>query len=64
MPPPGQIGRALQFMLAGIDGRTSVNDLAAALRREYPAVLPDDASALDFIGEWMGRIADAERGTV
>jgi hypothetical protein len=62
MPPLGQIGHALQYMLARMDGRTP-KELAAALQREYPRVLPDAASALDFVGEWMGRIADAERGT-
>ena len=63
MPALGQVGRALQSMLARMDGRTSTKELAAALQREYPGVLPNADCALAFVAEWLGRIADAESGT-
>lgn len=61
-PSLGPLGRALRSLLAGVDGRTSTKDLAAALHRASPAQFPTPGSASAFAAEWMARIAELDRG--
>jgi type I protein arginine methyltransferase len=61
-PRLGAAGGALRSMLAHIDGRASVQDLARALQREFPQLFADAGSAAKFVAEWTARIAEADQG--
>ena len=63
VPRLGPLGRSLQSVLAAMDGRVSTLELASALRRESPELFPDAGSALAFVAEWVGRLAELDRGT-
>ncbi len=63
VPRLGSPARALQALLARIDGRRSAREIALAVHRESPELFPDVGSATVFVADWIARIADLDRGT-
>ena len=61
-PAAGATGSALRSLLAHMDGRTTANQLAEALRRESPARFPTIGAASAFVAEWTERLARADAG--
>ena len=63
-PRLGVAGASLLSLLARMDGKTPLAELAAALHRDSPHLFPTAGSATVFVTEWTARIADADRGVL
>ena len=61
-PRLGPASGALLSLLARMDGRAPIVELAEALHRESPQLFPDTGSASVFVREWTARLAAADRG--
>lgn len=62
VPALGPAGLALRSLIGRMDGSTSVEAIAAELRRQAPAYFMDAGSAIAFVSEWVSRVSQLDRG--
>ena len=61
-PVAGARARALRDLLARMDGRQTLQQLASALRKDWPALFQHDRAALDFAASCVTDLERLDRG--
>jgi hypothetical protein len=62
VPSLGPRGAALSELLLRIDGKRTVETLAAGLLEDQPGVFASRDAAREFVATWIGRLDKTERG--